>query len=37
MKLRILFAVLLLAQAFGVASVMDSEPIPICFPCPDAR
>lgn len=32
---RILLATLLLSQAFTVASVLQYDPIPICFPCPD--
>jgi hypothetical protein len=37
MLLRILFAMLMLAQAFGVASVVIEDPIPTCWPCPDSR
>jgi len=32
---RILFATLLLTQAFTVASVLEYDPIPSCWPCPD--
>jgi len=35
MLLRILFAMMLLSQAVGIASVLTYEPIPLCFPCPD--
>jgi len=32
---RILFSMMLLTQAVGIASVLTYEPIPICWPCPD--
>ncbi len=35
---RLLFAILLIAQTLGFASVASSseaEPIPVCLPCPD--
>jgi hypothetical protein len=34
---RIVFAMFLLTQAFGLASVVNYDPIPICDPCSDAR
>ena len=34
---RIVFAMFLLTQAFGLASVVTYDPIPQCFPCPEAR
>lgn len=37
---RLLLAILLIAQSFGlatVASYSESDPIPICYPCPDGR
>lgn len=37
MLLRLLFATFLLAQVVGMASVVTYEPIPQCFPCPEAR
>jgi|YNPBryBLVA2012_1023415.scaffolds.fasta_scaffold01685_9 hypothetical protein len=35
---RLLFAILLIAQTFGFATVTaprTSDPMPQCFPCPD--
>lgn len=37
---RLLFAILLIAQTLGFATVgsyAEAEPIPQCFPCPDGR
>jgi len=34
---RIVFATLLLTQAFGLASVVNIDPIPTCWPCPEVR
>jgi hypothetical protein len=37
---RWLFAILLVLQTLGFATILnasESEPIPICFPCPDGR
>jgi len=36
--LRLLFAILLIAQTFGFAAAsvpVTADPIPHCFPCPD--